>query len=391
MFGEKMDIRMPGPSHIPPQVQRAIQETMNHPFMDYRNREFAERLLETARAARPIFQTDGEVLLLAGSGTSAIQAAAANVAGPGDTVIACVVGHFGEYAVGIARQLGLNVVVIESELGTPTDPQAVKDALDRHPDARAVFVTHNETSTGVANDLATIGEIVRDTDALLVVDAVSSAACMPVRSKDWGLDVVAVGCQKGLMTPPGLSLLAVSDKAWDVINSRQSPSFYFDLRKYRDAVTSGQTPYTPNVALVNGLRAALRMIEEEGLENTFRRHVDLRDMTRSAMAALGLPCLVTDEAAASPAVTTVVIERTDADEFREFIRRELRIAVAGGLGPLKGKIVRLAHMGYVDAGDVLKMIAAVELAMAKAGYPVELGAGVAAAQRCWLERQATRV
>lgn len=388
MFREKMDIRLPGPTPVPPQVTRAILETMNAPYMDYRNEEFRRVVSDTVKRLKSVFRTEGDILLLAGSGTSALQTAMVNVIGPGDTVIVAVMGFFGEYLADIAKQAGANLVRIDSEWGQPTDPEAIRDALRQHPDAKAVFVTHCETSTSVVNDLKAIGDAVKGSGALLLVDAVSSVGAIELNMDEWGIDIVAAGCQKGLMTPPGLGVVAVNERAWDVIEKSPRPSFYFDLMRYKEFIQTGQTPYTPNVAMVKGLAAAIDLLEEEGLDNTFRRHVVLRDMTRAAMKALGVPCLVEDDAHASPVVTTVIIDQADPHVFRNHVRSELRVALAAGLGKLKDKTVRIAHMGYTDAGDVLKTIAAVEVGLRRVGYAVELGAGVAAAQRVWLERQA---
>lgn len=388
MFREKMDIRLPGPTPVPPQVTRAILETMNAPYMDYRNQEMRRVVSDTVERMKPVFGTEGDILLLAGSGTSALQTSMVNVVGPGDTVIVGVMGFFGQYLADMATQIGADLVRIDSEWGRPTDPEAIREALRQHPDAKAVFVTHCETSTSVVNDLKAIGDVVKETDALLAVDAVSSAGAIELNMDEWGIDIVGAGCQKGLMTPPGLGVVAVNERAWNVIENSQRPSFYFDLMRYKEFIQTGQTPYTPNVALVKGLAAAIDLLEEEGLENTFQRHIVLRDMTRAAMKALGVPCLVEDDAYASPVVTTVVIDQADPHELRSHVRSELRVALAAGLGKLGDKTVRVAHMGYTDAGDVLKTIAALEVGLRRVGYAIDLGAGVAAAQRTWLERQA---
>ena len=385
LFAEKADLRLPGPTAIPPQVERAIQQTLNHPMMDYRNEEFTELVRETSAAARMVFGTRNDVILLAGSGTSALETAMVNLVGPSEKAIICVAGYFGEYFVGIAERLGVEVVRVDVPWGETVDPGDVKAALDRHPDARAVFVTHCETSTGALNPIEAIAAEVRGRDAVLVVDAVSSLGGAPMRMDAWGVDVVASCSQKALMLPPGLALVAVGEKAWQAIRRRRSPSFYFDLRQYASLPEQGQTPYTPNIALVAGLREALRLMAEEGMENVYRRHALLRDMTRAGVRALNLRCLVRDEFA-SPTVTSVAIEAMDADALRTVLRRQLHVAVGGGLGRLKGRLLRLGHMGYCDEGDVLKMLAALESAMAASGLPVELGAGVAAAQRLWLER-----
>ena len=385
LFSEKADLRLPGPTAIPPQVERVIQQTLNHPMMDYRNEAFSELLRETSAAARMVFGTRHDVILLAGSGTSALETAMVNLVGPSEKAIICVAGYFGEYFVGIAQRLGVEVVRLDVPWGEAVDPEDVEGALRRHPDARAVFVTHCETSTGVLHPIEAIAAVVHGHDAALVVDAVSSLGGAPMRMDAWGVDVVASCSQKALMLPPGLALVAVGERAWELIRRRGSPSFYFDLRQYAALPERGQPPYTPNVALVAALRESLRLMADEGMENVYRRHALLRDMTRTGVRALDLRCLARDEFA-SPTVTSVMVEAMDADQLRALLRRQLHVAVGGGLGRLKGRILRLGHMGYCDAGDVLKMLAALEAAMAASGLPVELGAGVAAAQRVWLQR-----
>lgn len=388
MFTEKIDLRLPGPTVVPPEVQRAMQMTMNHPMMDYRNETFSQLLAETAEAAKMIFRTEQDVFILAGSGAAILETAMVNLVGPSDTVIICVIGYFGEYLVSIAEHLAVKVVRVEAEWGEVIDPQAVREALEGHPHAKAVFATHCETSTGAINDIETLGKVVQDYDAVFVVDAVSSIVGTPLYMDTWGLDVVGTGSQKALMLPPGIALISVSEKAWQRIRKRRCPSFYLDLKKYREGIRKGQTPYTPNIALVSGLQASLCLIAEEGIENSYRRHARLRDMTRVGVRALGLRCLVKEDAASSPTLTAVVMDEVNADDFRRLLRQELHMALGGGLGKLSGKLLRLGHLGYVDGPDVLKMLATLELAMLRVGYQVKLGAGVAAAQACWLEGRA---
>lgn len=384
MFEEKMDLRLPGPVQVPREIQMAMLKSFDHPMMDYRNPVFQEVLKETTTKAKAIFQTKNLVIPLTSSGASALEAAIINTVGPKDTIILCVIGYFGEYLQGITDHIGCKVVRVVAEWGEIVDPEAVRKALKENPEAKAVFATHCETSTSAINNVKDIAAIVRETEALFLVDAVSSIVGTPLYMDEWGIDIVATGGQKALMLPPGLALITVSDKAWAVIEKNQCPSFYFDLKLYRKGLESGVgTPYTPNIALVCGLLEACNMIERSGgLESEYKRHAALRDMTRAGVRALGLELLV-DDSAASPTLTAVKFE--NADQFRKLMRDEFHIALGGGLGKVKNKILRLGHMGYTDAADMLKMFAAMELAMLKTGHKVELGAGVAGAQRQWLE------
>lgn len=384
MFKEKMDLRLPGPVQVPKEIQMAMQKSFDHPMMDYRNPVFQEILQETIVKAKTIFQTKNLVIPLTSSGASALEAAIINTVGPKDTIILCVIGYFGEYLQGITDHIGCKVVRVEAEWGEIVDPEAVKQALKENPEAKAVFATHCETSTSAINNIKDIAAIVKETEALFLVDAVSSIVGTPLYMDEWGIDIVATGGQKALMQPPGLALITISDKAWDVIGKLQCPSFYFDLKLYKKDLESGVgTPYTPNIALVCGLLEACNMIERSGgIESEYKRHAALRDMTRAGVRALGLELLVNDSAA-SPTLTAVKLE--NADQFRKMMREEFHIALGGGLGKVKNKILRLGHMGYTDAADMLKMFAAMELGLLKTGHKVELGSGVAGAQRQWLE------
>jgi aspartate aminotransferase-like enzyme len=385
MFSEKMDLRLPGPVQVPREIQRAILRSFDHPMMDYRNEEHQEILKEAAEAAKKVFQTKNDVYILCGSGASALETAMVNLAGPSDTILICVIGYFGDYLVDIAEHIGVNVIRVDAPWGEIVDPEDVKKVLEDHPEIKAVFATHCETSTGAINNIKEIASIVRQSDAVFVADAVSSIVGTPLYMDDWGVDMVATGGQKALMLPPGNALVAVSDKAWGVINNHKCPSFYLDLKNYRELLPKGHTPYTPNIALVNGLLESCRMIERGGgIEAAYKRHACLRDMTRAGVRALGLELLV-DDSAASPTLTSVVFDRMDSDSLRKLMREQFHVAIGGGLGKQKGKLLRLGHMGYTDAADILKMFAALELGLTKSGFNVQLGAGVAAAQKYWLE------
>jgi aspartate aminotransferase-like enzyme len=385
MFSENMDLRLPGPVQVPREIQRAILRSFDHPMMDYRNEEHQEILKEAADAVKKVFQTKNDVYILCGSGASALETAMVNLAGPSDTILICVIGFFGEYLVDIAEHIGVNVIRVDAPWGEIIDPNDIKKALEQHPEIKAVFATHCETSTGAINNIKEIASIVSQFDAVFVADAVSSIVGTPLYMDDWGIDIVATGGQKALMLPPGNALVAVSDKAWGVINNHKCPSFYLDLKKYRELLPKGHTPYTPNIALVNGLLESCRMIERGGgIEAAYKRHACLRDMTRAGVRALGLELLV-DDSAASPTLTSVVFDRMDSDLLRKLMREQFHVAVGGGLGKLKGKLLRLGHMGYTDAADILKMFAALELGLTKSGFNIQLGAGVAAAQKYWLE------
>ncbi len=272
MFEEKMDLRLPGPVQVPKEIQRAMQRSFDHPMMDYRNPAFQEVLQETIEKSKMIFQTENLVIPLTASGASALETAIINTVGADDTIILCVVGYFGEYLQGITNHIGCKVVRVDAEWGEIVDPEDVRKALKGNPEAKAVFATHCETSTSALNNIKDIAAVVQETDAIFLVDAVSSIVGAPFYMDEWGIDIVATGGQKALMQPPGLALITMSDKAWNVIDNHQCPSFYFDLKEYRKGLEAGVgTPYTPNIALVCGLLEACNMIERSGgMESEFK-------------------------------------------------------------------------------------------------------------------------
>jgi aspartate aminotransferase-like enzyme len=382
MFDEHMDLHLPGPTIVPPQVRRAILQGAEDLAMNYRSQRFGELHLRVTDKLRRVMRTRNDVLILSGSGAAAIEAGVGAIVAPGDTVITCVSGFFGEYASSIAKRIGAQEVRVDASWGESIDPDAVAAALARHPEARAVVVTHCETSTGVVNDVRAIAELVAPTDTVLAIDAVSSLVSTPLETDAWGIDVVMSASQKALMLPPGLALVSVSDKAWELIEARPSRSFYFDLPTYRAAAASGATPFTPNVPLIVGLAVALDLILTDGVDASWARHALLRDMTRAGIRAMSLELLAGD-AIASSTLTTVRLPRADAVRTR--MADELHFIVGGGLGRLSDQLLRLGHLGWTPPLEVLKMLAALELALHHDGRPGPEGAGVVAAQRAWTE------
>ncbi|TCP56001.1 aspartate aminotransferase-like enzyme [Tumebacillus sp. BK434] len=379
MFQEQVLLRIPGPTPLPPQVERA----MNRPITGHRSGEFSRLFAETAERLKLVFQTQQDVLILAGSGTAGLEAAVCNVVSPGDKVLVLCGGNFGERFVKICKAYGANVLEVEASWGDPIDPELVAATLAEHPDVKAVFATHCETSTGVLHPIREIARRVQATAALLIVDAVSSLGAVDLPMDDWGLDIVVTGSQKALMLPPGLTFLALSERAWDVVANNRTPRFYFDLRAYKKQLQARTTPYTPAVSLLYGLDEVLKLIEAEGLPRIFDRHLLLQKMTRRAVQALELPLFTTDEAA-SPTVTSVGVCDFDVEKLRQALRTAFNLSVAGGQQHLKGQIFRIGHMGYCSPADVLQTIALLEVGLFQAGAPVALGRGVRAAQEVYL-------
>ena len=369
----------PGPTPIPPEALAA----MARPIIYHRSPEFEEVLAEVREGLKLVFQTRGEVILLAASGTGAMEAAVVNALARGDRALVIRGGKFGERWGEICTGYGVPFEAIDVEWGKAVDPGSVVDALRRHPDVRAVLATHSETSTGVLHDIQAIAEIVRPTPAVLIVDCVTSLGVTDVPTDAWGLDVVVSGSQKALMIPPGLAFCALSEKAWAAAARSDLPKFYFDLAAERKSLLKNQNAFTPAVSLVVALRETLARIRAEGLPNVFARHERLAAATRAGVQALG--CELFAERPTPAATAATPPSGIAASAIVKTLRAEHGITIAGGQDRLKGKIFRISHMGYVDGTDVIALLGALERTLARLGAPVRLGEGVRAAQETLLK------
>lgn len=366
----------PGPTQVPDEARQALARPVRH----HRTEEFRQLFREIVAGLQYVFQTQHDVVVLSSSGTGAMEAAVSNLVPRGGKAIALESGKFSERWRLIGQRFGIHVVRYEVPWGEVFEPARVAELLNAHPDAVAVYTTLSESSTGVGHDIAGIGRVVAPSRALLVVDAISGAGAMECRTDAWGIDVLVVGSQKALMGPPGLAFLAVSPAAWQQIESLPDrPAYYFDLLAYRQALAAGETPFTPAISLLVGLAECLGQIRSEGIERRWARARLLGRATRAGVEALGLRL-----AARRPADGLTAVFFPEGLDGREFLRRlEARFGVklAGGQGPWKGKIFRIAHLGVLDELDVLGAIAAMELVLFDMGYPVRLGAGVTAASQ----------
>ncbi len=369
----------PGPSSVPAEVLLA----MAHPVFHHRTPRFQAVLKEALERSRRVLLTENPVAILASSGTGAMEAAVANLASRGRRALTIEGGKFGERWGELCRAFGFEHEAVEVEWGKAVDPKAIEERLAADDSVAAVFATHCETSTGVLHDVKALGEVVARTKAVLVVDAISSAGACELRTDDWKIDIVCVGSQKGLMLPPGLALIAVSAKAQALVDSTENRrAYYFDLVKAMKSAAKDDTPYTPALTLVIGLDEALKMIEEEGVENLFARHRRLAEAVRAGVKALGLELFAERP---SDSVTSVTLpEGLDGAALVKTLRDVEGVAFAGGQAALKGRIVRIATMGYCCKYDVILGLGALEMGLAKAGVEVELGAGVRAAEEVFL-------
>ncbi len=378
---KKRYLLAPGPTPVPEHVLLEMAAPMVH----HRTPQFSAIFGEAAEDAKYLFQTKQDVLILASTGTGAMEGSIVNCLSPGDKILAINGGKFGERWGKIGETYGMSVVWHEVEWGTACDPAAIKKILDDDPDIRAVCVQASETSTAAAHPIEALAKLTRDRDdCLLIVDGITGVGVFPLPMDDWGIDVLLTGSQKALCLPPGLALVSLSEKAWKFADQSKCPKFYFDFKKEKKNLANKTSAYTPAVSLVIGLRKVLQDVKEDGLDVVHARHNRLARATRAAAQALGLRLCAPDSPADS-CTGFFVPESVDGAKLVKCIRDEFGVTLAGGQDQWKGKILRVAHLGYIDTFDVVVAISAVEMALKKFGHPVELGKGVAAAQEILLE------
>lgn len=382
MINESNILRIPGPSPIPPSVQRA----MSQPMIGHRGQETAEMMQRIKPELKKVFGTKQDVMIVTGSGTSGLETAAVNVAAAGDEVLVLVSGSFGDRFAKICETYEMKTHRIEVDWGENIVVDDVAEFLKENKNIKAVFMTQCETSTGVLNPVEEISKAIQDnSDALVVVDGVSCVGGVVTEMDAWGVDVFVTGSQKAMMLPAGLTFIAVSDKAWKAIDDNKEPRFYLDLRRYRENLDKDTTPFTPALSLIFGLEQALNLLNEEGLDNVYARHTLMKDMTRAAMKALNIP-LLTEDDVASATVTAVKPDSFDPEALRKSVKAKFGLTLAGGQAHLKGEVFRIGHMGYCTPADVLQYIGIIELGISDIGSEVELGAGVRAAQEVYLKQ-----
>ena len=364
----------PGPTPIPPEALLAMAQPIDY----HRSEDSVALIKDVLEKLKHVFQTENDVLFLTSSGTGAMDGAVANLLCNGDKVIVIRSGKFGERWGEICSAYGIDVLPIDVRLGDSVAPEVVESELSSHPDAKAVFATLCETSTGALHDIEALARITQHTETLLVVDAVSALGADDLQMDNWGVDVVVSCSQKGLMTPPGLAFATLNQRAWEAVEESDLPKYYLDYRKAHQSGLQGSVPYTPAVTLLIALQIALNRICDEGIENTIKRHHRMAIATRNAIKSIGLPLFAT-----SPANTLTSIrlpDEIDGKAFVKMMREKHGITYAGGQGELSGKIVRIAHLGWMNENDVVVAISAFERGLVEIGYDVELGAGVSVAQ-----------
>ncbi len=361
---DKQFLMIPGPTPVP---ERALLAMAKHP-MGHRSSEFSAIMKEVYQNLKWLFQTQEDVFVYTSSGTGAMEAAIFNLVNPGDKVLSLVIGNFSERWAKIAEMRGADVERINFDWGQAVDPAIVKQRLEQDVNKEIKFVTliHNETSTGVTNDLQTLAAMIKEHGALSIVDGVTSVGALPVKMDEWGVDVLVSGSQKGFMIPPGLAFLACSKKAWAVYENCKNPSFYFNFGAYKKSIAENTTPYTPNVSLIVALKETLDMMKEEGLENIYARHAKLAAMVQKGVQDLGLKLFVENEAARSNVITAIwPPEGVSVPDIRKTLNKDYDLVVANGQGKVKDKIFRIGHLGFVSERDVLTALGALEASIKK--------------------------
>lgn len=374
---DKTFLMIPGPTPVPESV---LLDIARHP-LGHRSSEFSKILESVYADLKYIFQTKNDVIIYTSSGTGAMDAALSNLVNPGDKVLSLVIGNFGQRWAKIAKALGADVETIEVEAGKAIDPKVLKERLEKdvNKEIKIVTLTQNETSTGVTNDVKTLVSYIREHGALSVVDGVTSLGAITCKMDEWGIDVLVSGSQKGFMIPPGLSFLAASERAWEVQKQCQRPDFYFNWETNRKSVVANSTAFTPAVSLIVGLKTALEMMKEEGLENIVKRHEKIARGLRAALKAMNLKLFVEDESIASTSITAVYPpENISVPDIRKTLKNDYDIVVANGQNQLKDKIFRMGTLGFVSERDAITAVGSLEAALHKLGHKFELGKGLAA-------------
>ena len=358
------ELRIPGPTPLPDEVLQAMTKQM----INHRGPEFIEMLAGVTDKLKQLFQTKNDLFLLTGSGTGGMEAAIVNTLSPGDKVLSISIGVFGERFGTIAQQFGAEVIPLRFEWGQAADPDAVRWALRENPDVKAVLVTHNETSTGVTNDLGAIAAVVKQSGKLLLVDAISSLGSINLPVDEWHCDIAITGSQKGWMAPPGLAMVSVSQEAWKAHANARMPRFYWDFARAKNYLEKGQTPWTPAISTVYALSVSLGMMMKEGLPNIIARHVRVANAARQGVKALGLS-LFAEEGHASNTVTAISgTNGLDIGKLRQILRTQHHVVLGGGQQKLDGKIFRIGHLGWVSEKDIEKVMAALRIVLPQAGF-----------------------
>ncbi|MBS3818095.1 alanine--glyoxylate aminotransferase family protein [bacterium] len=371
---KKYYLLSPGPTPVPEEALSAAAE----PIIHHRTPQFSDIFMEVTEGLKYTFQTQEDVFTLASSGTGAMQTAVINTLSPGDKVISLNGGKFGERWGEICRAFGVEVKEIKLEWGKEYTKEQLSEELNSNPDTKAVFSTLSETSSGTVFDIQGYGEVVSKTDALLVVDGISGLGATPCPMDDWNVDVMVAGSQKSFMIPPGLAYIALSQKAWKFVENSTLPKYYYDLKRYKESLGKRTTPWTPAVSLVIQQKKSLDIIRNMGLKRLFDHHRILGETTRAAVKAIGLELL--SERPGNILTAVKVPEGVDGNKLKKIMQEKYNAYIAGGQSSYKGKIFRIAHLGYMGAFDIITALSALEMTLSELGYEFDRGKAIKAAQ-----------
>ena len=365
---DKWFLLTPGPTPVPPE---ALLE-MAKPIIHHRTDEFKKIFNEVEEGLKYVFQTENDVIILASSGTGAMEASISNFFCKNDKVLIIRGGKFGQRWGEIAESYGLNPVYIDVEWDHPVEVEKVKEVLEKNDDIKGVFIQASETSTGIKHPVKEIGELIKNRNSLFIVDGITAVGVFDIKPDAWGIDILVSGSQKAFMLPPGLAFLSVSEKAWKFAENSDLPKYYFDLKKERKNLKKGQTSYTPAVSLIIGLKKVIDLIKNEGLENIFERNRKFSQAVIKAFESISLE--IFNKLSPSEAVTAIKLpESVDGQKLVKFLRENYRISIAGGQEHLKGKIIRISHMGFISKFDLIAGVSAVEMGLKKFGYKFDFG------------------
>lgn len=365
-----MNLRTPGPTPLPPSVREALSRDM----INHRSPEFASMLLEITENLKTLFQTKNDLVILTSSGTGGLEATISNIFSPGDRVLSVSIGYFGDRWASIAKAFGLDVKSLRYEEGKAADASEIASALKADPAIKAVLITHNETSTGVTNDLETIAKAVKSEGRLLLVDGISSIGSIELKTDAWDCDVVVSGSQKSWMSPPGIAIVALSERAWAANAEAKCPRFYFDLAMARKSAVNGETPWTPGMSTFYAMQDALRMLMVEGLDNILARHHRIAEFTRNGLKAIGMDLFPADLSRASDTVTAFLTPGgVPARTVQSRLRDEFEIEIAEGRGELASRMLRIGHLGWVTEADITPVLSALETVVADLGTAAPAG------------------
>lgn len=370
---KKHYLMTPGPTPVP----QEIRDEMARPMIHHRTKEYQAIFKDATEGLKKIFKTSGDLFTFTSSGTGAMEASIVNVMSPGDKIIVVRGGKFGERFADIAKAYGVEVVMIDVEWGDAPKPEVIREALKSNPEVKGVYTTLCETSTATVYDIKAIGEVVRKTNALFIVDCISGLGADRFENDAWGVDIAICGSQKGLMIPPGLAFCSVSEKAWKAVEESKLPKFYFNFKKYKKAYLNTDTPFTSAITLVIGLKKAVETINKIGVDNVIAEHENMAKAFREACKAMGLTIFSRHPSSAVTGVNAPA--GINADDIIKLLKTEYGVTFAGGQDALKGKIFRGAHMGGIDKEHTVESIKALESALTKLGYKFKAGSGIDAA------------